>query len=547
MLKHLFIQNFVLIDELELDFHSGFSVFTGETGAGKSILIDAISLLSAERASTSFVMKGKERAIIEGTFDLSNDPHALAVLEEAGFDPSAEHTFTREIHAAGKTSARIDHRIVTLSLMKDCLKNEIDIHGQRDNAYLLNTGNHIRLLDAYIRNEELCGKVRSAYKKYESLLKEKEAALQETYNESDLEFFRYQLEEIEDADLKEGEEEELLAKEKQYRSMKDSFDRIRNILSLYDDTVSSDLYEIKRMTGQLASSEETDRITQMTEDSYYTLSEAMDQLRKLLDDMDMSEDDINAMEERLFVIQKIRRKYGRNYQAVMEKKQEFSRQIEMIAHKNEYLAAKEKEIAKAFGEYGKLAAELSKLRRKHAPELDQKAMKILKELMLENAVFHTEITAGDPSVSGNDRVEFMISMNKGEDLKPLSRTASGGELSRLMLGLKVIFTGLQGIQTVIFDEIDTGVSGPVATALGRKMHALSESCQVFSVTHLAQAAACADYHYLVRKASQDLSVRTSVTELDEAERISELALIASGEVTETSLKAAEELYRRNRS
>jgi DNA repair protein RecN (Recombination protein N) len=231
----------------------------------------------------------------------------------------------------------------------------------------------------------------------------------------------------------------------------------------------------------------------------------------------------------------------------MEKKQELSRQIEMIAHKNEYLAAKEKEIAKAFGEYGKLAAELSKLRRKHAPELDQKAMKILKELMLENAVFHTEITAGDPSVSGNDRVEFMISMNKGEDLKPLSRTASGGELSRLMLGLKVIFTGLQGIQTVIFDEIDTGVSGPVATAIGRKMHALSESCQVFSVTHLAQAAACADYHYLVRKASQDLSVRTSVTELDEAERISELALIASGEVTETSLKAAEELYRRNRS
>ena len=547
MLKHLFIKNFVLIDELELDFHSGFSVFTGETGAGKSILIDAISLLSAERASTSFVMKGKEKAIIEGTFALRKDSHAARVLEEAGFEQDEEHTFTREISASGKTSARIDHRIVTLSLMRDCLKNEIDIHGQRDNAYLLNTANHVRLLDAYISQPEVCQAVRSAYEKYDALQKEKESALQDTYNESDLEFFRYQLNEIESASLQEGEEEALLEKEKQYKSVKESFERIQGILSLYDESVSSDLYEIHKNVSHLPSGETMDKIAQMTADSYYSLSEAMDLLRGMIEEMDLSEEEIDRMEERLYTIQKLKRKYGRSYQAIMEKKEELETQIERIAHRQEYLDQIDRKIAQALHEYEQKAAKLSSLRKKKAPELDHKAAALLKELMLDNADFHTEISEKEPSASGSDRVEFLIRMNKGEDLKPLSKTASGGEHSRLMLGLKVIFTKLQGIETVIFDEIDTGVSGPVATAIGRKMHQLSETSQVFSVTHLAQVAACADTHYFVLKKDDEARTRTSVSILDHDGIIHQLALIASGEATDTSLKAAEELYRRNHS
>lgn len=545
MIKNLFIQNFILIDQLNLEFHSGFSAFTGETGAGKSILIDAISMLGAERASASFVMHGKDRAIIEGTFDLTRDGHALKVLNEAGFECGDEVTFTREIHAAGKSVARIDHRIVPLSLMRECLRQEIDIHGQRDNAYLLNTSSHIRLLDEYLQDGKELLSVRDVYEKWHSLCLERDAALQETYNENDLEFLTYQLNEIEEADLKAEEEEELLEKEKQFRAVRDSFDKFNQIFSLYDEDLSGSLYELNKTVQALHGSETIDSVQETVNDAYYALSDAMEQLHDIADGLTMSEEEVNAMEERLYTIQRIKRKYGGSIPRVLEKKEELAVQIEMITHKREYLERKDAEIAAARKVYDKKASVLHDIRIKGAPQLDQRIAGVLKELMLENARFKTEIREGDPSAAGSDRVEFMISMNPGEDLKPLSKTASGGELSRLMLGLKVIFTRLQGIQTVIFDEIDTGVSGPVATAIGRCMKTLSQDSQVFAVTHLAQVAACAGRHYLVSKASDEEHTRTSVHQLDENERIRQLALIASGEITDTSLSAAEELYRRN--
>ena len=547
MIKNLYIQNFILIDQLNLEFHSGFSAFTGETGAGKSILIDAISMLGAERASTSFVMQNKERAIIEGTFDLSNDIHAQSVLKEAGFDCSDEVTFTREIYATGKSTARIDHRIVSLSLMRECLRYEIDIHGQRDNAYLLNTGNHIHLLDEYLEDETELQAVKDAYTVYDTLVKEREAALNETYNENDLEFLTYQVNEIEEADLSVKEEEELLEKEKQFKAVKDSFDKLNSIFTLYDESVSADLYELNKTVQALHGSDTVERLQETVNDAYYSLSDALDELHSWADEMEMSEEDVNAMEERLFTIQKLKRKYGGSIERVLEKKEELETQIEMITHKREYLERKDAEIEAAKKVYDKKAAQLRKIRASRAGELDAAIAANLKDLMLENARFKTDIKEAQPSLYGSDRVEFLISMNPGEELKPLSKTASGGELSRLMLGLKVIFTRLQGIQTVIFDEIDTGVSGPVATAIGQKMKELGNDAQVFSVTHLAQVAACSQYHYLVSKSSEGDRTRTNVTELNEKERIRQLALIASGEVTDTSLKAAEELFRRNNS
>lgn len=545
MIKNLYIQNFILIDQLNLEFHSGFSAFTGETGAGKSILIDAISLLGAERASSSFVMKGKERAVIEGTFDLSRDPHARQVLNDAGFDIGDEVTFTREIHAGGKSVARIDHRIVSLSLMRECLRNEIDIHGQRDNAYLLNTSSHIRLLDEFLQDGEEVKAVREAFYVYDGLCREKEAALQETYNENDLEFFTYQANEIEEADLKPQEEAELLAKEKQFKAVRDSFDKLNQIFQLYDEDLSGSLYELNRTVQSLHGSDAIETIQETVNDAYYALSDALDQLHDMADEMAMSEEDVNAMEERLFTIQRLKRKYGNTIERILEKREELLAQIEMITHRREYLERKDAEIARAFAVYQQKAEKLHRIRTERAPELDQAIAKHLHDLMLEHARFRTVIRQGEPSALGSDRVEFMIAMNQGEDLKPLSRTASGGELSRLMLGLKVIFTRLQGIQTVIFDEIDTGVSGPVATAIGRKMKSLSEHSQVFAVTHLAQVAACSDRHYLVSKSSDDEHTRTGVQLLDEEGRLQQLALIASGEVTPASLSAARELRQRN--
>jgi DNA repair protein RecN (Recombination protein N) len=543
MIKHLYIKNFVLIDELNLDFEGGFSAFTGETGAGKSILIDAISVLCAERASTSYIQKGKDKALIEGTFTLSK--RASALLKDAGFDTDEETTFTREIMNTGKSTARIDHRIVTLSLLRDCLKNEMDIHGQRDNAYLLNTASHIHLLDAYLNDKEQLKAVKDAYDVYSSLQHEKDKAMQEVYNENDLEYFNYEINEIDEADLKSGEDTELEEKEQQYQSTKESFDKYSQIISLYDDSLSDSLYELNHAVQSLKDNDSVTSIQTQINDAYYSISDAMEQLHNAFDNMNMSEDDINDMEERLFTIQKLKRKYGHTIEDILAQKEQLQKQVNAYTHRSEYLKEMDGKIANARTVYNEKAGILSTIRTKGALKLDKEIAVQLHDLMLTNAKFHTDIRTGEPSSFGNDRIEFLISMNKGEDMKSLAKTASGGELSRLMLGLKVIFTRLQGIRTVIFDEIDTGVSGPVATSIGRKMKALSKDCQVFSVTHLAQVAACADSNYLVSKTDSGNQTRTRVNQLDESHTIDQLALIASGEVTDTSRKAAEELFRRN--
>ena len=545
MIRNLYIQNFVLIDSLNLEFEKGFSSFTGETGAGKSVMIDAISLLAAERASSSFVMKGKDRAIIEGTFDLSDDNHALSVLNDAGFETDGTATFTREISANGKSLARIDHRVVPLSLMRNVLLSQIDIHGQRDNAYLLNVSYHEHLLDEFLNNSEVLNRTKDAWRIYDRLRNERDEALAETYNENDLEFLSYQISEIRDADLKEGEEEELAEKEKQYRSLRASLEKLNAAFAIYDDELSGSFYELKRIVSSL-DGEKAESIAETVSDSYYSLNDAMEQLRDYLNAYDMSEEDINAIEERLFTIQRLKRKYGRTIEEVNRKAEEMEAQVEMITHRSEYLARKNKEVDKAFNAYMVCAKQLSALRRNNCHRLDEMIAKNLGELMLPNARFVTSIVEKTPGLTGIDHVEFMISMNRGEELKPLSATASGGELSRLMLGLKEIFTRLQGIKTVIFDEIDTGVSGPVATAIGRKMKSLSKDCQVFSVTHLAQVAACADYHYRVYKSDENDRTRTFVKQMNEDEFIDELALISSGEITPSSLAAAKELLERNR-
>ena len=545
MLKHLYIQNFILIDEINLDFEEGFSAFTGETGAGKSILLDAISTLSFSRASASLISKGKDKAIIEATFDITSDKHACSVMKESGFDVQDETTFTREIHSNGKSVTRIDHRVVTSSLMKDVLKYQIDIHGQRDNAYLLNTATHIHLLDEYLNDLDLLQQVQDAYKKYDSLCKEKENALKDTYNESDAEFFTYQIHEIENSNLKNGEDEELEEKEKNYKLMKDMLDKLNAIFHLYDEEVSDGLYELNKLVSSLKSNDSIESIQNIINDSYYSINDALEQLHHVLDDMDMSEDDVNAMEERIFEIQKLKRKYGRTIEDIYLKKEELQNQVDMITHKQEYLNQIDAKITSAFEDYQSYALKLSKVRKEGSHKLDEEIQKHLEDLMLPNAKFYTEITEDNPSEKGNDHVEFLIRMNQGEDLKPLNKTASGGELSRLMLGLKIIFTHLQGIQTVIFDEIDTGVSGPVASSIGKKMKLLSKNTQVFSVTHLAQVAACSDHHYFVSKNDIDGITHSSVKLLNQKESIEQLAIIASGEITKASLSAAKELYQRN--
>ena len=545
MLRHLYIKNFVLIDELNLDFTEGFSAFIGETGAGKSILIDAVSLLCADRASVSYISKGKDRAIVEGTFDLSKDTHALNTLRDAGFESDGEVTFTREISSSGKSTVRIDHRIVTLGLLKDILEFEIDIHGQRDNQYLLNNSTHIHLLDEFLQDEDLKHKTKETYHQWKALCEEKETALKETYSEADLEYFLHEINEIEAADLKEGEEEELLEKEHRFKTVKASYEKLNSVISGYDDSLSAEMYEMNHLVQTLDDTEVFRQARETMNDAYYAWADAVDQLRSVYDSMDLSEEEINAMEERLYLIQRLKRRYGRTVEDILAKRDELQEQVDRFSNRARFIEEIDRKISAAKKEYMQNAEKISELRKKGCRKLDQAIAANLNDLMLEKARFQTEIRPCEPNENGIDRVEFLIAMNKGEDLKPLSRTASGGELSRLMLGLKVVFTHLQGIQTVIFDEIDTGVSGPVAAAIGRKMRDLSRQTQVFAVTHLAPVAATAEHHYFVSKSEEGKKTHTHVTPLRGEEIIEQIAVIASGEITNTSLAAARELFDRS--
>lgn len=546
MIKNIFIKNFILIEQLTLDFQDGFSAFTGETGAGKSILIDAISLLKADRASASYVMKGKDKAIIEGTFDLSNDTHALQILKENGFEDDEEYyTFSREISASGKSVARLNRRIIPLSLMREIVNTQLDIHGQRDNAYLLQSSNHLLLLDRYLHLEDAVQLVKEKYKVYTELVKEKQEAMEDSYNENDLEYFKYQIQEIENANLKPEEEEELEEKEKNYLSLKNSMDKFQAIEDLYTSSVESDIYSLLKLVESLKDVDRIDSLQSQYTDAYYSMVDAVSSLIQMKDNFSFSEEEINEMEERLYTIQKLKRKYNTDIQGILEYKDELELKVQRFDNRQEYLQQMDDKIKKAENVYLKTAQSISDKRKAGAPALDKAIAEQLSELHLNNAKFLTYIENGEYTSSGIDKVEFKVAMNKGQEYSPLAFSASGGELSRLMLGLKVIFTHLQKIETIIFDEIDTGVSGKVAFSIGKKMKELSDECQVFAVTHLAPVASWADHQYLVSKESDESSTHTTIHELDEYQRIEQLAFISSGETTEASTSAAKELLSRS--
>lgn len=536
MLEHLYIQNFILIDQLELDFPVGFSAITGETGAGKSIFLDALSLLQGQKASSSMV--SKEKAIIEGSFSLEENSPVSSFLKENGFDVEDSFTVTREILSSGKSTARVNRRIVPLSFLHTLLENQLDIHGQKDSAYLLQKMNHIYLLDKY--GHFYCQKeeIKEAYENYKKVLEEKENFLNTQLKEEELDFYQFQLHELEEAHLKKGEEEELKALEKQAKEAKKSAQDYLSLFAYYDAEVSDSLYQTIKMAERLKGAEEN--LTRIHE-AYENLVDGLESIRDQLNPDFLNEDEINQVEERLFLIQRLKRKYGPRLEDVIHYQQDLSKKLAHYGEQEFYLKKINEKIAISFEIYSKKAQELSKKRQLAAKSLEKEVLQQLKDLELPAAQFKVLFRSIEGNLSGIDDVEFFVSMNKGEKLAPLTKVASGGELSRFMLALKVIFTKLQGIQTIVFDEIDTGVSGHVATAIGEKMALLAKDCQVFSVTHLAQVASLANHQFLVSKSVDHTHTQTKVHLLSQEERASELAYLFSGNRSEKAIEAAKEL------
>lgn len=541
MIKSIYVKNFVLIDEINLDFNHDFSCFTGETGAGKSLLIDAISILCGGRVSTSYIQKGANSAFIEAIIEVNEEHPSLQLLKDAGFDIEDEtFTLSREFNIEGKSSAKINRRSTTLSFIREVMSLLIDIHSQHDTQYLLNPKYHLQLLDEYVNDSDKLLKVKQLYKQYTTIKKERETFEKEEANPKDLDYLMYQLNEMESITISEEGLKDLEDTIKEMSMFEKTSASLREALSYMDTCKYENLYD----AGKLLSENDNETIVKIQEEimnAYYLIDEQKEILSNYLNSMDFDEREFDDLQQQLFDIRKVLRKHGNTYSSFIEEKEKIEKRIHAITNQNEHLEHLRNEEKKAYNRYLKDAKELSLIRKEKARFLKIEIEKQLQELVLKNAKFEVSFENYESS-TGIDKVEFKVSMNAGEDVKPLAKVASGGELSRLMLGLKSIFTSLAHIETVIFDEIDNGVSGSVANAIGMKMHHLAKDTQVFSVTHLSPVAVWANTHYLVKKQDFENRTTTKIEALDKDGVIHELAMISQGNCDETSLNAAKTLY-----
>ncbi len=547
MLTNLYIKNFILIDELNIDFSDGFNVFTGETGAGKSIFIDGISCLVGSKLTSSVIKNGQDKAVIEGVFTVND--RLSQKLKEAGYDDDS-FIVTREITKDGKSTIRLNQRVTTLSFVRDCLAQEVDIHCQHDNQYLLNDKYHLSLLDNYCQINDKLDELKSLYKSYKDIVKEYDKLNETTFNQSQLEIIKYQLNELKKLNLNdENEDEHLQEQLKSISEIEKNQKTIEKIEDLFngDEGILSQLYEFTKLADNLNSLDGIqDKIKDIV-DAYYNISDDYEQISRSLKQNSIDQDQVEELNQRLFDLQRAKRKYNTSLSGLIDLKNDLVKQIESYDNKDFILNKLAKQKEEAYKKYEKEALKIRDIRKEKAKQLDQTIAEQLKDLSLPNAKFETVFSEDDPTDKGLDKVIFMISMNKGLPLQPLNKVASGGELSRLMLGLKVIFAKLQGTSLIIFDEIDTGVSGAVALNIGVKMANLAKSIQVFSVTHLPSVAACGQNHYLISKSSNEFTTTSNIHKLNEEERIEQLALMANASLTDNAKIAAKELLEKARS
>lgn len=539
MIEQLSVKDYVLFKSCIIDFTDGMSVITGETGAGKSLLIDAIGYLSGNRIKSNVIRNGKDKAIL--SMVLTSNDRVNAILEENGFEVDDQVIISRTILNNNKSTVRINQQITTLSFVRKIVNLLVDINSQMDTYRLMDTSVQMELLDSYAKTMDLKASVKEAYVKYSNVLHELETLKNEEFSDAELEFLTAQLDEIENANIQEDELDALN-------------DQIHEATSWYKNSedISSCLYEIDKENGALDSlytlykqaskSPILNDYEESFKNLYYSLQSVDEELKHMRDTHSNDSLDLDSLQSRQYLIKKLYRKYGGSYTSLMESKKSITDKIDRIIHRQDVFDKLEKEKEESFTVYMKLANALSLKRKEVFSQLESKVMEHCKDLMLENARFMISCMEKKPSSNGIDDIEFLVSMNPGQDFSSLSSSASGGELSRLMLALKVVFQATNGIETIIFDEIDTGVSGKVALAMGAKMKALSKNYQVLCITHLASVAVYANTHYLVNKKASASETITSVQELDQDKTIQELAVMTSGEASQKAKESMQDLW-----
>lgn len=546
------IKNFAIIESLSLTFQEGMTVLTGETGAGKSIIIDALGLLVGGRGSTDFIRHGEERLELQGLFALAEDNLACRnALLENGIDASDDMVvLERSLFRSGKNSCRINGKLVTTVLLRQIGSKLIDIHSQHEHQELMNEEFHLSLLDRFAAD-----KIKPALTKYQTNFKEYQTILREwqnwTKNERELaqrlDMLRFQQQEIENANLQAGEEDRLL----EQKNVLANFEKLNENLQGAYTAIQGEpggLEFIGEAMRQMeaAASIHTDykAVSEAISSSYYMLEDSMSQIRQSLDQLEFQPEELNQIESRLNDLNQLKRKYGKTIEDIIQYEKEISTEMEKLTDSESHVGHLETKMATLKTELTKQASSLTDIRKKAATTLEKQIKQELNQLYMEKAIFsvHFESDKTELTESGQDSVVFYMSTNLGEPLKPLAKIASGGELSRMMLALKTIFSRHQGITSIIFDEVDTGVSGRVGQAIAEKIYAVSVGSQVLCISHLPQVAAMANHHYYITKKVQNKRTTTSVTILKGEQKVEEISrMIAGIEVTELTKQHAKEM------
>ena len=552
MLLEISIKNFAIIEEVSLHFDQGMTILTGETGAGKSIIIDAMNMMLGSRATTDVIRHGASKAEIEGLFSLENSRSLKPIFEEQGLELTDELIIRREILQNGRSVSRVNGQLVNLSVLKAIGQHLVDIHGQHDQEELMRPQLHIAMLDEFGDQEFLALKDRyyEIFDRYRGLRKQV-LTLQKNQQEhkARIEMLEFQIAEIESADLKSGEDLTLHQERERLLNHKQIADTLTNAYAMLDNEDFSSLSNVRSAMNDLESIEEYDpsykELSSNLSESYYVLEDVTKRLEDIIDGLDFDGNRLMQIEARLDLINSITRKYGGNVNDVLEYFAQISKEYQLLTgnhSSSEDLEVELKALEKTLVE---LAGQLSQARHLLAKQLESEIKQELQELYMEKANFQVQFTKSKFNREGNEQVEFYISTNPGEDFKPLIKVASGGELSRLMLAIKSAFSRKEGKTSIVFDEVDTGVSGRVAQAIAQKIHKIGSNGQVLAISHLPQVIAIADYQFFIEKISDEHSTVSKVRLLDMDERVEEIAKMLAGEnVTDAALTQARELLRK---
>jgi DNA repair protein RecN (Recombination protein N) len=532
MLKSLFISSFVIIDQTTVDFDEGMTALTGETGAGKSIIINALEQLCGARASSSLVRKGSKKAVIEGVFDMNDS--IQKILDELNIDGDDDLIITKEILDNGRSTIKINYRTVTNSALKQVAPYLLDIHSQYQTQEIFNVKNHLKILQSFMNHQDdsLLSEYHKHYFEYKKISQKIKKLEQEDLSDERIEYYQKQYDELKDFEYTDEIIDQL---EEELRMMK-NYESMHKYMTDFNEAMSDKqgaLNQINDALSALGHMNDTESFSALYDEfynQYYSMQDIVDRIGTAFDSIDFDEYRFNELQEELFTIHCLQRKYGYSVDDIYQAQTELKEKLDAALNREDVLADLNKQKDQAYHEAYQIASKLTSLREEQGLIFVDTLEKELKDLYLPDAKLKVDIKECSLSDTGKDDITFMVSMNKGQAFTPLNETASGGEISRLMLAIKTITMNQNQMNTLVFDEIDTGVSGKVADAIGLKMHSISLNNQVLCITHLPQVAIHADHHYAIKKSSHDEETYSTLAVLSEDERIEEIAKMLSGDV-----------------